>query len=89
MNHDIALQLRDLGDLMAAEHNYKASSMAFMAAHRIEFLEQKIKDLEGMVKDAERSSDYWFKRVHPPKKTPSPMVRPARKPNQEWEPNIK
>lgn len=75
MNRDIAIQLRDLGDNLAAESSYRRSSLVHQAAHRIERLEEHIKELESMIEDAEHFRDYWFRRVYPE----SPYFAPKKK----------
>lgn len=75
MNPNITIELRDLGDNLAAESSYRRSSLVHQAAHRIERLEQTIKDLEEMLEDAEHFRDYWFRRVYPE----SPYFAPKKK----------
>lgn len=62
MNSDLTARLRELGDQLAAEHEYKQCALVYQAAHRIEHLEQKTVELEGMVEDSDHFRDYWYDR---------------------------
>lgn len=62
MQHDLTWKLRDLGDSLAADYEYRRSTLAYQAAHHIEHLEQKVKALEEMLEDAEGRQNTWYER---------------------------
>lgn len=66
MNTDLPIQMRELGDQLAAEHAYKRCALAYQVAHRIEYLEQKIRDLESILKETEDIKDMYFRKAYPP-----------------------
>jgi len=62
MNIDLPVELRDMGDKLAADYQYRRSTLAYQAAHTIEHMERKIKDLEDMLEDAEHFREHWYDR---------------------------
>lgn len=62
MNTDLPVELRAMGDQLAADYQFKRSTIAYQAAHMIEHMEQKIKELEGMLEDSDHFRDHWYDR---------------------------
>lgn len=62
MNIDLPIELRNMGDSLAADYKFKPSTIAYQAAHMIEHLQEKVKELEGMLEDSDHFRDHWYDR---------------------------
>jgi hypothetical protein len=63
MSDTLIEKLRTLGNELCANHQERQSCTVYTAVYTIESMDREIKELKGMLEDAEHFRDYWFDRT--------------------------